>query len=201
VVRVEPGLRERKKRETRLALSLAAVQLVAERGWDNVTVDDIAAAANVSDRTFRNYFSSKAEAIASRHLDRTLQIVDDLRARPAEEPLWEAVVNATLPHYSPPPGSRKRGLGADDVRRALAEPAVQGEVLRASAAAQAELARAIADRTGTDLKRDLYPKLVAAAINAGTAVAIEHALTTRASLLDTMRSVFDQIARGLPAPE
>ena len=201
MVRVEPGLRERKKRETRLALSLAAVQLVAERGWDNVTVDDIAAAANVSDRTFRNYFSSKAEAIASRHLDRTLQIVDDLRARPAEEPLWEAVVNATLPHYSPPPGSRKRGLGADDVRRALAEPAVQGEVLRASAAAQAELARAIADRTGTDLKRDLYPKLVAAAINAGTAVAIEHALTTRAPLLDTMRSVFDQIARGLPAPE
>jgi AcrR family transcriptional regulator len=198
---VEPGLRERKKRETRLALSLAAVQLVAERGWDNVTVDDIAAAANVSDRTFRNYFSSKAEAIASRHLDRTLQIVDDLRARPAEEPLWEAVVNATLPHYGPPPGSRKRSLGADDLRRALAEPAVQGEVLRASAAAQAELARAIADRTGTDLKRDLYPKLVAAAINAGTAVAIEHALTTRASLLDTMRSVFDQIARGLPAPE
>jgi AcrR family transcriptional regulator len=193
-----PGLRERKKRETRLALSLAAVELVAERGWDNVTVEEIAAAANVSDRTFRNYFSSKAEAIASRHLDRTMQIVDDLRARPVEEPLWEAVVNAVLVHYSPPAGSRRTASGNDAIRRALTEPAVQGEVLKANVAAQAELARAIAERTGTDVERDLYPKLVAAAINAGTAVAIEHAMANKAPLTDTLRAVFDQLARGLP---
>jgi AcrR family transcriptional regulator len=197
---VEPGLRERKKRETRLALSLAAVELVAEHGWDNVTVDDIAAAANVCDRTFRNYFSSKAEAIASRHLDRTMQIVDELRARPVEEPLWGAVISAVVRHYSPPPGSRKRPLGADAIRRAMAEPAVQGEILKANFAAQAELAKAIAERTGTDVKRDLYPKLVAAAINAGSGVAIEHSLSNPAPLTSILREVFDQIAAGLPPP-
>jgi AcrR family transcriptional regulator len=198
---VEPGLRERKKRETRLALSLAAVELVAERGWDNVTVEEIAAAANVSDRTFRNYFSSKAEAIASRHLDRTMQIVDDLKARPAEEPLWEAVVNAFVVHYSPPAGSRRTVSGNDAIRRALTEPAVQGEVLKANVAAEAELARAIAERTGTDVERDLYPKLLAAAINAGTGVAIEHAMANKIPVTDTLRMVFDQLARGLPLPE
>ena len=39
------GLRERKKRETRLALSLAAVKLVVERGWNNVTIEDFLEAA------------------------------------------------------------------------------------------------------------------------------------------------------------
>jgi len=197
---MEP-LRERKKRETRLALSLAAVRLVSERGWDHVTVEDIAAEANVSDRTFRNYFSSKAEAIASRHLDRTMEIVDDLRARPADEPLWDAIKQAVLVHYNPPPGRRGRHPGADAIRQALSEPAVHGEVLKASAAAQAELAKAVADRTGTDVKRDLYPKLVAAAINAGTALAIEHALSNRVSVVDVLREVLDQFARGLPAPD
>jgi AcrR family transcriptional regulator len=203
---VEPGLRERKKRETRLALSLAAVRLVAERGWDNVTVEDIAAAANVSDRTFRNYFDSKAHAIASRHLDRTLQVVDELRARPADEPLWDAVAHAMTVHYGPPAGGRRRGSPGghggdpDAIRRALADPAVQGEILKANVVAQAELAKVVAERTGTDADRDLYPTLAAAAINAATGVAIQHAMTTRASLAGTLREVFHQIARGLPPP-
>ncbi|MEV6606140.1 TetR family transcriptional regulator [Kutzneria sp. NPDC051319] len=85
------GLRERKKRETRLALSRAAIGLLVARGWDGVTVEEIAAAANVSDRTFRNYFSSKAEAVAASHLERALVVADELRSRPAEDPFWPAV--------------------------------------------------------------------------------------------------------------
>jgi AcrR family transcriptional regulator len=199
---MSPGLRERKKRETRLALSLAAVQLVVERGWHNVTIEDIAAAAKVSDRTFRNYFSSKAEAIASRHLDRTVQVADELRGRPAGEPLWDAIVQAVLAHYRSPRSDRPRegGSDADALRAVLAEPAMQGEILKVNAAAQAELAKAIAERTGADPVRDLYPKLVAATVNAATAVAMEHAMSNSTSLARALRDVFAQVSRGLPVP-
>jgi AcrR family transcriptional regulator len=198
---VSDGLRERKKRETRLALSLAAVKLVVERGWNNVTIEEIAAAANVSDRTFRNYFSSKAEAIASRHVDRTLQIADELRDRPADEPLWDSIVAAVLAQYRAP----RSGRGADHLdgealRAVLAEPAMQGEILKANMAAQVELARAVAERTGTDAGRDLYPKLVAGTVNAATWVAIDHATATRTPLTRALRDVFAQISRGLPVP-
>jgi AcrR family transcriptional regulator len=68
------GLRERKKAQTRAALSWAALRLTVEHGFNNVKVEDIAEAAGVSPRTFNNYFSSKGEAIVARHLDRCLRI-------------------------------------------------------------------------------------------------------------------------------
>jgi len=91
---IETGLRERKRRQTRAALSLAAIRLCVQRGWEDVTVDDIAADANVSPRTFRNYFSTKAEAVAAGHRERMLRIAEGLRARPASEPLWVAITNS-----------------------------------------------------------------------------------------------------------
>jgi len=195
------GLRERKKRETRLALSRAAIRLCVERGWDDVTVDDIAEAATVSPRTFRNYFTSKAEAIAASHLERALSTADELRARPPGEPLWEALVHAVSVQYVAEPDAVAGSAWMAGIRLVLAEPAVHGEVLKADAIAKDELAAAIAERTGTDVA-DVYPQLVAAVVAAASAVVVGRWLRSdpTESVVPALRAVFDQVRAGLPEP-
>ena len=60
------GLRYRKKLKARLAVERAALELVIERGYDGVTVEDVCARAEISKKTFFNYFPSKAAAIMGR---------------------------------------------------------------------------------------------------------------------------------------
>ncbi|MFG3532592.1 TetR family transcriptional regulator [Streptomyces sp. NPDC047917] len=203
----QSGLRERKKRETRAALSQAAIRLCVLHGWADVTVDQIAAEADVSVRTFRNYFSGKAEAIAAGHLERMLRIADDLLDRPAGEPLWDSLLHVVLGRFVPPESPTSRNAPQNErwregVRLMLAEPALAGEIVKTNAAAQQELARAVAQRTGTDAERDVYPKLVAAAVSAGTAVAVEHSLRAdeAAPLGAVLAQVFEQLTAGLPVP-
>ncbi|MEV4708451.1 TetR family transcriptional regulator [Actinoplanes sp. NPDC049316] len=201
------GLRERKKAETRAALSWAAIQLTVERGFDGFKVEEIAAAAGVSPRTFNNYFSSKAEAITSRHLDRLLRFAGELRRRPPDEPLWDALAGAALAEFEPGPEvlahpAPDPAQWAAGLRVMVTEPALQGEFLRAGAAARAEIAAAVAGRTGTDLGADLYPHLVAAAVLAVVDTAVTHHLRTSGAVPaeQSLAEGFALIAAGLPAP-
>jgi AcrR family transcriptional regulator len=194
------GLRERKKRETRLALSHAAIRLAVQHGLDNVSVEDIAAEANVSERTFRNYFASKAEAIVATHIERGQRIGEVLRQRPTDEPLWDALVNAVLAQFETAGGQPPDGYAAG-LQKVLAEPSVQREVFRAHAMAQDELTAAIADRTNTDAEKDLYPQIVAAVVSAGLGLAMGRwARDPSGSLVALLHEVFDQIRAGLPDP-
>ncbi|OIH97028.1 TetR/AcrR family transcriptional regulator [Curtobacterium sp. MCBA15_001] len=59
----EPGLRERKRRATRLAIQQAALRIAIEDGLAAVTVDEVSRRADISPRTFFNYFPSKEQAI------------------------------------------------------------------------------------------------------------------------------------------
>jgi AcrR family transcriptional regulator len=66
---MDEGLRERKKRETRAAISQVATALFYKRGFDNVTVDDVARAAGVSKMTVFNYFARKEDLLFDRELE------------------------------------------------------------------------------------------------------------------------------------
>ncbi|MEV0381161.1 TetR family transcriptional regulator [Nonomuraea sp. NPDC050643] len=203
---VSEGLRERKKRATRIALSWAAIRLCAERGLDAVRVEDIAAAAGVSARTFNNYFAGKGEAIAFRHLERVRQIAVELRARPASEPLWEAIANASLTRFGLGQEGEMRDVDVQQwvsgLRLMFAEPALQGEIYKADAQAEAELAAAVAERTGTDLVHDLYPHLVAAAVGATIRAVTGHWMRagSPAPITGLLTDALGQVAAGLPAP-
>ena len=79
-----PGRRERKKLATRHALSSAALQLAVERGLENVTIEDITDRADVSLRTFRNYFAASTRRFArSRRTGPGTSVRRCLSGRPA----------------------------------------------------------------------------------------------------------------------
>jgi len=77
----EPGLRERKKRQTREAISGRATMLILERGFDAVTVAEIARAAEVSEKTVFNYFPRKEDLFLDRLAEFTEQVAAAVRAR------------------------------------------------------------------------------------------------------------------------
>jgi AcrR family transcriptional regulator len=197
-----PGmtLRERKKLAAREALSWAALRLATERGLEHVRVDEIAAEVGVSPRTFNNYFSSKEEAICAIGVDRETRIRDTLLRRPASEPLWDAVINAVLTQYSTH-GEPDREYVAR-VRLVVTNPALRGEYLKAHQMVECVLAQGIAERIGADPERDLYPRLMAAAVASAVRVAMVYWLNADAEtpLLPTLTEALRQVAAGLPAP-
>ncbi len=77
------GLRELKKQRTRRAIASAALRLFTERGYEETTISDIAAAADVSPRTFFSYFPSKEDVVFA-EMDERIAEVNVRMAEPAE---------------------------------------------------------------------------------------------------------------------
>jgi AcrR family transcriptional regulator len=193
------GLRERKKLGTRWALSDAALELALERGLENVTREDIANRAGVSLRTFNNYFTGKYEAVAFRQLDRTRQSLAIFRDRPADEPLWTSITEAML--------APLEAEGAADIRPTPGELGVIRELLSAKdlrAAMTKDLFAdwidAVAERTGTDPSRDMYPRLVTAVARAVGETAMEAYAYADPPVpyTELLRRGFAEVAAGLP---
>jgi AcrR family transcriptional regulator len=86
----EPGLRERKKEQTRRAIAEAARRLFAERGFDAVTVADVARAADVSVGTAFNYFPTKEDLFYGQMEAFEAALVNAVNERPPGESVLEA---------------------------------------------------------------------------------------------------------------
>jgi AcrR family transcriptional regulator len=97
------SLRERKKAATRMALHEAALHLAVERGYADLTVEAIADAADVSRRTFSNYFANKEDAVLYGDRRRSAELVENLSRRPASESPWEALRASALQLYRSEP--------------------------------------------------------------------------------------------------
>jgi AcrR family transcriptional regulator len=89
------GLRERKKRATREAIAATARRLFADRGFDEVTVAEVAAAADVSEKTVFNHFAAKEDLAFAGGEGPVAQLLEDLAHRPEGTPVIEVFRHTT----------------------------------------------------------------------------------------------------------
>lgn len=91
-----PGLRELKKKRTRATIVDVAARLCAQRGYENTTVDQIAAAAEISPRTFSRYFPSKEAVIGALVEDTSEHVAAALARQPRDITEHEALARAHI---------------------------------------------------------------------------------------------------------
>jgi AcrR family transcriptional regulator len=89
-----PGLRQRKRQQTRERLTRVAMALFLERGFEATTLDDIATAADISRRSFFHYFASKEDVVFAWQEESTAALIEAVAARPANESMLTAAENA-----------------------------------------------------------------------------------------------------------
>src|ERR1700755_2820037 len=83
-----PGLRERKKQQTRAAIAHAAITLFLERGFDHVSIAEVAEAAGVAKMTVTNYFPTKEDLVISAQVTLIPDLAGAVRGRePGESPV------------------------------------------------------------------------------------------------------------------
>jgi AcrR family transcriptional regulator len=159
----KPGLRERKKAQSRLAISNVATKMFIERGFDDVTVAEVAAAADVSVATIFNYFETKEDLFFDREGEVIAAHSRFIRQRKAGESIpsalrraFRAGIDASLPRLL------SRG-GGSFLRTVEASPALRARARFALDKTEASLAETIAEETGA-VKDDLRPRAIAAMI-------------------------------------
>lgn len=193
----DTGLRERKKAETRRAIAAVALELALEQGPDVITVDDIAARANVSPRTVFNYFGSKDEAILGIDPDKRAEICAQLLVRPATETPLEAIA-AVLTALLTSSGDAG-GNWRDRSRLVALYPHLLAAQVASQAAMEAELAATIATRTGLS-DDDSYCHLLVAASLLVSRRALAHGASSVAVTRRQLDEGFATLARGLTPP-
>ncbi|WP_327351682.1 acyl-CoA-like ligand-binding transcription factor [Streptomyces sp. NBC_01304] len=173
--RPEISLAQRKRQLVADELTEAALQLLVEKGFDAVTVDEIVATAGVSKRTFFRYFASKEDVVVQFLADMGTGMRSGLAARPAKERPSVALRHAvTVPLAACADRSDHAERALRVVQLILRTPALLARFLERQAQWRDDLAAELADRSGLDPDGDLYPQLAA-----GMALTAFHAVLQR----------------------
>ncbi|MEU9110229.1 TetR family transcriptional regulator [Streptomyces sp. NPDC048483] len=190
-----PGLRERKKMQTRQAIRRAAYRLFEEQGYDATPVDRIAEAAEVSPSTVFRYFPTKEDIVLTDEYDTVLET--GLRARPADEPMVESLRRVTI---------EALGTFAAEARTELVQrmrlvrdvPAIRGRTAENAARDAAMISTVIAERTGRPVD-DLEVRVISAAALAALQEALMRWVEAGpdADLEALVDQAMDVLARGL----
>jgi len=139
------GLRERKKRRTRLAIQEHALRLFAEQGYDATTVEQIAAAAEVSPSTFFRYYPTKEDVVLYDEYDPIFyqKVLD----RPVDEPPIVAL-HAAMRELMPELEAHDRETTMARLRLTLQIPALRARIIQNTTDSITMVATALARRAG-----------------------------------------------------
>src|ERR1700760_4373585 len=146
------GLRERKKEQTRAVIARTAIQMFLERGFDHVSIAEIAAAAGVSKMTVTNYFPTKEDLVLTAQVSLIPDLAGAVRGRKA----GESAVAALHRFYRAELDRRAEWTQLHDgvnpfARMTLASPTLLGAFARTWGEVEVELARAFTEiEGGTD---------------------------------------------------
>jgi AcrR family transcriptional regulator len=171
------GLRELKKERTRRAISEAAIALFLERGFDRVSVADVAAAAEVSKPTLFSYFSSKEDLVVHRFADHQDQAADVVRGRAPGETAIGALHRdfvAGLDRRDPITGLNDHPGVLAFTRLVRSTPSLVARGAQYLARAEESLAEALREDPDVTPPRALTARLLAAQITATQRVLAEH---------------------------
>src|ERR687888_2586853 len=157
----ELGLRERKKQQTRQAIVETAHRLFAERGFDGVTVAQVARAADVSEGTVFNYFPTKEDLFYSGMESFEAALIEAVRNRPPGQSVLAAFRDYVLEQSD---GVADRAPAIEKAARLVdASPALQARERALVAEYTVTLAELLAAETGAD-PDDPEPRVVAVAL-------------------------------------
>ncbi|MFF9017309.1 TetR family transcriptional regulator [Streptomyces sp. NPDC014870] len=163
------GLRERKKQRTRNALLRVALELFTTQGYEQTTVDEIADAVEVSQRTFFRYFTSKEEVAFAVQQTVEERFVQALAERPPEEGPLDALRNAVLSAWDSIGEAIMEVVPVELYLRTFqmieSTPALLATHLRRSMEMEEAVARLVAAREGVDVDEDPRPRIVVAAFS------------------------------------
>jgi TetR/AcrR family transcriptional regulator, regulator of mycofactocin system len=183
--------------DTRARVEQAALDLFTLKGFEQVIIDDVAAAAGISRRTFFRYFATKADAVWGDFAAHVARLDAMLAAAEPAQPVLASVCAAYVAVNDYPDAHLP--LLRERMRLILTEPAL----LAHSQLRYAEIDRVVADhvagRTGSS-PAGLVPRLVAASTRAAATTAFEVWLADAATPLGTrLHEAFAQLADGFPA--
>jgi AcrR family transcriptional regulator len=202
----EPSLRERKKQQTRTAIADAAAMLFSERGFHQVTVDEVASAAGVSKQTVFNHFATKEDLVFDRAAEVQELMVAAIRDRPPGTSLvaaFRALTQGFWMRIADLPGDRPQ---AGFFKIVHETPSLQAYTRELGARINDALTTVIAEEAGADAG-DHRPRVVATALTSahhsvleaarGRIAAGEHPAGFVHEILARVNDAYDLLEHGL----
>jgi len=188
------GLRDRKKQRTRQALIGAAMRLYREKGFDGVTVAEIAREADVAPRTFFGYFETKEDVFLGRGDLRLERLVQVIRERDRRKPILTAIQRELLRDREA--SSEGQPTTRPDLSELLRHPAIASRLRERWNRWEDMLAEAIAADVGAS-PGDPEPRVVAAALTGAIRVAAAAAEQQPRRRREVAQRVFDLLGSRL----